>query len=77
MDSMLREKITDAVYDHPGAPAIIDAVMEAVEGRIRELEAEKDLLRRQLDTARGERPGTWDTWAEHAARARQARGVKP
>lgn len=36
----LREQITDAVYDHPGAPAIIDAVMEVVEGRdvaVREL----------------------------------------
>ncbi|MCP3017330.1 hypothetical protein NGM33_28765 [Nocardiopsis dassonvillei] len=31
----LREKISDAVYDHPGAPAIIDAVMGVVEEEIR------------------------------------------
>lgn len=36
--------------------------------RVRELEAERELLQRRLDTAEGKRPGTWDTWAEHSAR---------
>lgn len=44
------------------------AKTEDLQARVREMEAEKDLLCRQLETARGERPGTWDTWAEHIAR---------
>lgn len=36
--------------------------------RVRELEADRDLLQRKLDTVEGKRPGTWDTWEEHIAR---------
>lgn len=35
----LRAKITDAVYDHPRADDIINAVMGVVEARLSELEA--------------------------------------
>lgn len=38
----LRTKITDAVYDHPRAPDIIDAVMGVIEARLNELEAEAE-----------------------------------
>ena len=48
----------------------------ALVARVRELEGENDLLRRQLQAARGERPGTWDTWEEHAAR-KQATPAEP
>lgn len=41
---------------------------EARDERIKELEDENILLRRQLNTALGKRPGTWDTWDEHVAR---------
>ena len=34
----LRAKITDAVYDHPRADDIVNAVMGVVEARMRELE---------------------------------------
>lgn len=72
----LRNKITDAVYDHPRADDQINAVMGVVDVRVRELEAERDLLQRQLDTAEGKRPGTWDTWDEYAAR-KQATPPEP
>ena len=56
-DKALGEFISSARTDVP-----------ALVARVRELEAERDLLQRQLDTAEGKRPGTWDTWAEHVAR---------
>lgn len=72
----LRAKVTDAVYDHPRADDVINAVMAVDEARLSELEAERNLLQRQLDTAHGKRPGTWDTWEEHAAR-KQAEPADP
>lgn len=72
----LRAKITDAVYENPRADDQINAVMEVVENRVQELEAENEKLRRQLDTAHGKRPGTWDTWDEYIAR-KQAEPADP
>lgn len=45
-----------------------DEKVSDLQARVRELEAESELLQRQLDTAEGKRPGTWDTWDEHVAR---------
>lgn len=42
--------------------------LDALVARVRELEAERDLLQRKLDAVEGKRSGTWDTWAEHIAR---------
>lgn len=48
----------------------------ALVARVRELEGELDLLRRELQAARGERVGTWDTWEEHVTR-KQATPAEP
>lgn len=45
----MREKITNAVYDHPGAPAIIDAVMEVVEEEIAHWRHEAAVAERRLE----------------------------
>lgn len=81
----LREKVAEALVNVQAcsdtgqalpAERYADAVMEVVENRVQELEAENEKLRRQLDTAEGKRPGTWDTWDEHAAR-KQATPPEP
>lgn len=64
------ERTTDAVM------WIVRAALRTKDVRITELEGENELLQRQLDTAEGKRPGTWDTWDEHAAR-KQATPPEP
>lgn len=56
------ERTTDAVM------WIVRAALRTKDVRIAELEAQNENLQRQLDTAEGKRPGTWDTWDEHVAR---------